>query len=64
MSCAMHVMYFYHKTPTICIVVKTIWIVIDLYLELELSLFCCVNVLYVTSFGGSSSGEAAKIGII
>jgi hypothetical protein len=64
MSCAMHVMYFYHKTSTICIVVKTIWIIIDLYLELELSLFCCVNVLYVTSFRGSSSGEAAKIGVI
>jgi hypothetical protein len=41
--------------------VKTIWIVVDLYLELKLSLFCCVNLLYVTYFGGSLSREAAKI---
>jgi hypothetical protein len=40
--------------------VKTIWIVIDLCLQLELLLFYCVNLLYATYFGGSPFGEGAK----
>jgi hypothetical protein len=38
--------------------------VVDLCLKLELSLFCCVNLLYVTYFGGSPSRETVKIGIV
>jgi hypothetical protein len=33
-------------------------------LELQLSLFCFLKLLYVPCFGGSPSGEAAKIGVI
>jgi hypothetical protein len=59
-----YVMYLCHKMMTMYCCVKTTWIIIDLCIELELSLFCCVNLLYVTCFGGSPSGEAATIGII
>jgi hypothetical protein len=55
----LYVMYLCHKTMTMYCCVRTIWIVVDLCLELELSLFCCVNLLYVTCFGGSPSEEAA-----
>jgi hypothetical protein len=58
------VMYLCRKTRTMYCCVKTIWIVVDLCLELELLLFCCVNLLYVTYFGGSPSGKAVKIEII
>jgi hypothetical protein len=60
----LYVMYLCRKMTTMYCCVKTIWIVVDLYLELKLSLFCCVNLLYVTCFGGSLSREAAKIWII
>jgi hypothetical protein len=32
--------------------------------ELELTLFCCLNLLYVPYFGGSPSREANKTGVI
>jgi hypothetical protein len=59
-----YVMYWCCKTTTMYCCVKTIWIVVDLCLELELSLFCCVCLLYVTCFGDSPSKEAAKTGIL
>jgi hypothetical protein len=49
----LYVMYLCRKTMTMYCCVKTIWIVIDLCLELELSLFCCVNLLYVTCGWGT-----------
>jgi hypothetical protein len=50
-----YVMYLCHKTTTMYCCVNTICIVIDLSLEFELSLFCCINLLYMTYFGGSPS---------
>jgi hypothetical protein len=60
----LYVMYLCHKKTTMYCCVKIVWVVVDLFLELELSLFCYVNLLYVTCFGGSPSREAAKTGVI
>jgi hypothetical protein len=52
-----YVMYLCHKMMIIYCCVKTIWIVINLCIELELSLFFCVNLMYVTVLEAPHSGR-------
>jgi hypothetical protein len=56
----LYVMYLCCKMMIMYFCVKTIWSVVALCLELELLLFCCVNMLYVICFGGFHSGRQPK----
>jgi hypothetical protein len=60
----LYVMYLCHKMKTMYYCEDYMDCHWFICLELELLLFCCLNLLYVPYFGGSPSGEAAKTWII
>jgi hypothetical protein len=60
----LYVMYLCHKMIILYCCEDYGLVLLYIHLELQLSLFCSLKLLYVRCFGGSPSGMTAKIGVI